>query len=103
MEAKLVAGACVLALAAISGTAASRGTEEIAHAVVLRMSVPLPFGGERGYTSFSSSFGQTRWMFAATWSGGTEHQRLAVVLASDPEDRSEKKAAAGRRGGFVRS
>jgi hypothetical protein len=103
MEGKLVAGACVLALAAFSGTIATRGTEEIAHAVVVRMSVPLPFDGERGHASFSSSLGRTRWMFAATWSGGAEHRRLAVVLASDPDPLDEKKAAAGRRGGFGRS
>ena len=106
METKLLAGACVLALVAMSGAVASRGTEEAEHAVVLRMSLPLPFGGERGYTSLSSSFGQTRWMFAATWSGGSEHQRLALVLASDPSRdlaHSEKRAAAGRRGGCERS
>jgi hypothetical protein len=95
MEGKLVAGACLLALA-LSGTMASRATDEVEHAVVLRMSVPLPFGGARGYTSFSSSLGQSRWTFAATWSGGTEHRRLAVVLASNPANGSEDAPPKGR-------
>jgi hypothetical protein len=103
MEAKFVAGACLLALAAISARAASSGTDEVDHAIVLRMSVPLPFGGTRGYTSFSSSLGQSHWSFAATWSGGTEHRRLAVVLASNPASESEERSPAGRCAALERS
>jgi hypothetical protein len=102
MKAKLVAGAC-LVLAALSGTMASRGSAEVEHAIVLRMSVPLPFGGARGYTSFSSSLGQSRWTFAATWSGGSEHRRLAVVLASNPANGSEDGPPRGRCAAVERS
>jgi hypothetical protein len=107
MEAKLVAGACLVALAAMSGPALSRRMascgSDVEHAIVLRMSVPLPFGGARGYTSFSSSLGQSRWTFAATWSGGTEHRRLAVVLASNPANGSEDGPPKGRCAALERS
>jgi hypothetical protein len=86
MVARVIAGACVVALAAVSG---SRGADAVVapeRPVVVRMSVPLPVEGEQGHASFSASLGRTYVRFAATWSGGEAHRRLQVVLASGPED-----------------
>jgi hypothetical protein len=83
MVAKLVAGTCILALVAASESALSRVERTAARPVVVRASLPLPFGVERGYASFSSTWGDTRWHFAATWSGGRTRDRLSVFLASE--------------------
>ena len=89
MVAKLVAGACVVALAAISSQGASRSARGPSTPVVLRASMPLPFASDHGYASFSSSLGRTQLRFAAIWSPGKEHGRLAVMVASEPDDSTE--------------
>jgi hypothetical protein len=85
MVAKLVTGACVVALAAISGSHAARETEDVAHPVVVRLSVPLPGCAERGRASFVSTFAHRRFSFAAVWSGEEERARLFVALAPELE------------------
>jgi hypothetical protein len=86
MVARVLAGACGVALAAMFGSGAVQHAALPERPVVLRMSVPLPVAGERGYASFSMHIGGRDVRFAATWSGGEEHRRLAVVLASEGED-----------------
>ncbi len=83
MLAKLVAGTVILALVAASQSALLRAEETVARPVVVRASLPLPFGAERGYASFSSTWGETRWRVAAAWSGGRGHERLSVFVASE--------------------
>lgn len=98
MVARVLAGACGLALAASLGSGAVGQTGFLGHdsgtpaglidskPVVLKMSVPLPLAGDAGYASFSTHLGGRDLHFAATWSGGDEHRRLAVVLASRGEE-----------------
>jgi len=86
MVAKLVAGACIVALAAGSQFALFHAEQVVGRPLVMRASVPLPFGGEHGYASLSSSWGSTRWRFAATWTGGKERERLSLLLAAEPEE-----------------
>jgi hypothetical protein len=93
MVARVLAGACGLALAASLGSGAAEQAGFLAHdastparPVVLKMSVPLPVSGDAGYASFSTRLGGRALHFAATWSGGDEHRRLAVVLASRGEE-----------------
>jgi hypothetical protein len=102
MVARVLAGACGVALAASLGSGAveqamlparlidskgeSAGVLSARRPVVLKMSVPLPLAGDPGYASFSTRLGGRDLHFAATWSGGEGHRRLAVVLASRGED-----------------
>lgn len=86
MVARVVAGACVVALAAVSGSERANAVFVPERPVVVRMSLPLPVGGDRGYASFATTLGGAHVRFAATWSGGDEHRRLAVVLASGGEE-----------------
>ena len=88
MVARVVAGACVVALAAVSGSGAADAVIAPECPLVMRMSVPLPVEGEAGHASFSASLGGTHLRFAAIWSGGDAHphRRLAVVLATGRED-----------------
>ena len=89
MVTKLFASASLIALVAVSEARLTHPEPAAAHPLVVRASVPLPFQPERGYLSFSSSWGDTHWRFAVRWSAGREHGRLAFLLASDSEGQPE--------------
>ena len=82
MLAKLIAGASVVALAAVSQASESVAPSDAAHPVVVRLSVPLPAGDERGYVSVSSSVGHTRVRFALIWSGDRKKPPRGGAAAS---------------------
>ena len=84
MVTKVVAGACLLGLAAMTAPSEARSPRGAGHPIVVRISVPLPAGEHHGYASFSASLSETRWRIAARCTGGREHGRLALVLAAEP-------------------
>jgi len=84
MVTKVVACACFAALAALASVSEAQAPQSAPHPLVVRVSIPLPAGEHHGHASFETSLGETRWRVAATCSGGKEHGRLALVLASDP-------------------
>jgi hypothetical protein len=69
----------------MSGSNAARTTDDVAHPVLVRLSIPLPACAERGHASFASSFGHERLSFTAVWSGKEKRARLFVALAAEPE------------------
>jgi hypothetical protein len=91
MVAKVVAGACLVTLAALSD---SGSVGERAHPVVVRASMPLPFSSELGHASFSATVGRTHLRFATIWSPEKDHTRLAVMFVSEPEEMTREAGTA---------
>ena len=83
MVTKLVAGACVVALAVLSESHVAEGARCGPHAVALRLSAPLAVGDDSGHASFACAIGGTRLRFAAAWSGRAAHTRLGVALVAE--------------------